>query len=160
MRRYQLTRNFFLDEFTRSQAAARHGIDMSLSSCSDEAQSLMRLCETVLQPLRDALGPVHITSGYRPFALNLLIGGSSHSQHIRGQAADIVVAGRAPLDVSRWIYANIGDYDQLIHEFGQWTHVSVAGPNKTPRRQPLTSWREKRTVRYAPGIAQVERSAA
>jgi uncharacterized protein YcbK (DUF882 family) len=46
----------------------------------------------VLEPLRITLQkPVIITSGYRSKKLNEAIGGSSTSQHMKGQAADLIV---------------------------------------------------------------------
>ncbi len=163
MQRIQLSKNFYLDEFTRSQVAARHGINMRVAENGVIHHNLRRLCVTVLQPLRDALGPVHITSGYRPPKLNRLIGGSSNSQHQFGQAADIIVSGQTPLDVALWIKYNIKDFDQLIHEFGRWVHVSVSGLNSDPRRQQLTAVkipkltmiRKPRTV-YVPGLLSVD----
>ena len=155
MRRYQLTANFYLDEFTRSQTAARRGIDNSLSIDAKEVANLKALCETILQPVRDALGPVQITSGYRSATLNVAIGGSKRSQHVHGLAADIVVAGHTPLAVCRWIYANHTDYDQLSHEFAEWAHVSIAALGESPRRQPLTAYRDSGDTRYTPGIITV-----
>lgn len=139
MDRIQLSANFFLDEFTRSQTAARHGVDMSVPLSVRE--NLQTLCERVLQPIRDALGPVYITSGYRPKKLNNLIGGLQRSQHIIGAAADILVTGCAPIDVCQWVADNLQDYDQCILEYGQWTHVSIGHPGKVPREQDLTSYR-------------------
>jgi uncharacterized protein YcbK (DUF882 family) len=47
-----------------------------------------------LQALRDDLGrPVIINSGYRNPAHNKAVGGSPHSYHLRGMAADICVPG-------------------------------------------------------------------
>lgn len=159
MNRIKLSKNFYLDEFTRSQTAVRAGIIIEVPQPSMEFVYLQELCEKVLQPLRDALGPVQITSGYRPPALNRLIGGSPRSQHQIGQAADIVVAGYTPLEVVRWIAENIPGYDQLIHEFGQWTHVSISGLHSKGRRQLLTAYKKKsripglrpKTV-YVPGL--------
>ena len=162
MDRIKLSENFYLDEFTRSQAAARAGIVVEVVRPSMEFAYLQTLCEKVLQPLRDALGPVHITSGYRPPKLNALIGGSPRSQHQYGQAVDIVVSGFTPLQVARWIAENIPGYDQLIHEFGQWVHVSVPGLHSRPRQQLLTAYKKKsripgfrpKTV-YLPGLYAV-----
>lgn len=42
-----------------------------------------------LQKLRDKIGPVHITSGYRCPAHNLEVGGVTDSQHVEGIATDI-----------------------------------------------------------------------
>ena len=99
MSRIKLSPNFYLDEFTRSQVAVRHDITISVEPDSLVLENLRRLCVNVLQPLREALGPVHVTSGYRPLAVNILVGGSSRSQHIDGLAADIVVSGYTPFEV-------------------------------------------------------------
>ena len=72
-----------------------------------------------------ALGPVHITSGYRSPALNVAIGGSKVSAHMEGKAADINVPGKSLAEVFNWLQAN-APYDQIIREFppGGWVHVS------------------------------------
>ena len=125
MSRIKLSPNFYLDEFTRSQVAVRHDITISVEPDSLVLENLRRLCVNVLQPLREALGPVHVTSGYRPLAVNILVGGSSRSQHIDGLAADIVVSGYTPFEVCQWLEQSGRMFDQAIHEFGKWTHVSV-----------------------------------
>lgn len=61
--RFQLSHNFWLDEFTRSGTDRRLGIDNS----PDEAD-LIRLkerCRHILQPVRDQFGPVTVLSGFR-----------------------------------------------------------------------------------------------
>ncbi len=154
-----LSQNFHLSEFLRSQTAARHDIDMTPTP--EVVDNLRRLCTDVLQPLRDALGPVHITSGYRPPKLNRLIGGSTTSQHVYGHAADLVVTGHTPLEVSRWIRDHLDTFDQVIHEFGEWVHVSVPAGFESPRRQALTAVISKsalgkqRTI-YTTGLLEVE----
>lgn len=156
MSRIQLSRNFYLDEFTRSEAAARHGIDMRAPVDGRVHSNLLRLCRHVLQPLRDSLGPITILSGYRPSALNRLVGGSANSQHMEGLAADIVVSNRTPLEVARWL-EKYGDYDQLILEFGEWVHVSVSGRDQPWRHEAITAvkvpraWGKPKTV-YLAGI--------
>jgi len=154
MDRIQLSENFYLDEFTRSQTAERLGIDMSVEVGSDVFNNLRRLCVVVLQPLRDAMGPVTVSSGYRPPSLNMAIGGATTSQHIAGLAGDVTVTGYTPLDVCRWILDNVTGYDQLIHEFGRWCHVSVAALGDLPRMEDFTSYRDphlKKTV-YMHGL--------
>ena len=157
MKRIPLSKNFYLHEFTRSQTAARYGIDMSVAEGGIIYSNLRNLCLNVLQPLRNHFGAVHITSGYRPPKLNRRIGGSRNSQHLYGLAADIVVPGVSPLEVAKWIKANCKGYDQVIHEFGEWVHVSVASRNRKPRNQRLTAikvprrFRKPKTV-YVPGL--------
>ncbi|MBI3771428.1 MAG: peptidase M15A [Gammaproteobacteria bacterium] len=155
MKRIQLSRNFFLDEFTRSDIAARNGIMINVPLESIEFYNLTQLCLQVLQPIRDALGPVHITSGYRPPLVNKWVNGSKDSDHLRGQAADFVVAGHTPLQVCDLIAANLDTYHQLIHEFGQWTHIAWH-PGKalcdqmTAIKMPRLT-RKPKTI-YVPGI--------
>lgn len=146
MKKIQLTRHFTLDEFQRSQTATRYGIDMTIQRGGIVHSNLQRLCQQVLQPVRDHFGPVTITSGYRPPRLNTLIGGAPSSQHLTGLAADFVVPGYPLLEVARWIRDNCPGYDQVIHEFGEWVHVSVAAHNKSPRNQCLTAVKVPRLI--------------
>ncbi|MDH5785346.1 MAG: D-Ala-D-Ala carboxypeptidase family metallohydrolase [Chromatiales bacterium] len=161
MKRIQLSKNFYLDEFQRSQTATRHGIDMTIVEGGVFHANLKRLCRDVLQPVRNHFGPVSITSGYRPAKLNKLIKGSKTSQHLTCQAADFVVPGHTPLEVARWIRDNCKGYDQLIHEFGEWVHVSVPQHNQLPRQMNLTAAKlsglfgRLKTV-YVTGLISVE----
>lgn len=122
----QLSQHFSLAEFTASEMAARSGIDNTMPEAWIPAA--IALCENVLEPARQALGPIRINSGYRCKALNSKIGGAWGSQHQFGQAADIIplAAGLTPRDLLKWIYQNC-PFDQLIDEFGGiWCHVSYA----------------------------------
>lgn len=164
MSRIQLSKNFYLDEFTRSEAAARHGLVISVEPDSQVFVYLQRLCVNVLQPLRDALGPVAVLSGYRPPEVNRQVGGAPTSQHVQGLAADIVVSGHTPLQVCEWVRDNLQSYDQVIHEFGQWAHVSVAPSFGPVRLQELTAVKTqpvlgiKKTV-YVPGLHDMAEAA-
>lgn len=54
-------------------------------------QRLERLCIDVLEPLRTALGqPLRVTSGWRSAQYNQAIGGAKSSQHVTGDAADLI----------------------------------------------------------------------
>ena len=66
-----------------------------LDNVPNEAQlsALRRLCAEVLEPAREVWGTsVHVNSGFRSLAVNAAIHGSPHSQHTRGEAADVVPA--------------------------------------------------------------------
>lgn len=119
----RLTRNFTLDEFEASETAARRGID---NQAPPEVVNALMYTAQALEVVRRELGhPIIITSGYRSPELNAAIGGSANSQHMKGQAADIIVPGFGrPIEVCRRILEAGIVFDQLIHEFGGWTHVS------------------------------------
>jgi len=151
---FQLSPHFSLSEFTRSQTAARHGL--IIETPESIRLELTRLCFLVLEPLRKAFGPVVVTSGYRPPELNRLIGGSDTSAHQYGRAADIVVPGRTPQAVAEWLASRPLPFDQVILEYYQWVHVSIAEQDHRPRRQALTAMRvDGRTV-YLPGLQPQE----
>lgn len=125
MKNKQLSENFWLNEFIRSQSATRAGIDNI--PAEPEYYNLLYLCKYVLQPMRDHFGPLFISSGYRSPELNKLIGGSKTSQHMKGQAADIDSPTRNK-EYFDYIRGNL-PFDQLIWEFGtddlpNWVHVS------------------------------------
>ena len=132
----KLGKHFTLAELTVSQEATRRGIPND-----PDAQSLANLqllVRHVLDPLRDAVGPVHVSSGYRSPRVNKLIGGASSSQHVQGEAADFTVPGMTTQQVVDRIRAMALPFDQLIEEFGRWVHVSY-GPRH--RRQVLRARR-------------------
>ena len=133
-----LTPHFRLSEFSRSQAADSHGINNSVPE--ELIPNLKNLCEQVLEPLRQHVGvPVIISSGYRCPALNQAVGGVPNSQHLKGEAADIVLPSTRLVSLSNhnhqpstlndwflWILDNTC-FDQLIWEkkgSSRWIHVS------------------------------------
>ncbi len=125
-------RHFTLQELTRSDTARRLGINNTPSASA--IQAMHALVNDVLDPLRDAWGgPIRVTSGYRCPALNQAVGGTPHSQHQRGEAADITVGSPSR---NRRLLALIKrldlPVDQCIDEKGcSWIHVSHrAGRNR------------------------------
>jgi uncharacterized protein YcbK (DUF882 family) len=131
-----LSPNFSLDELTASQTAARKGLDNTPNAT--EVANLVRVA-SLLEEVRALLNkPILINSGFRSKAVNDAVGSRDTSQHRIGCAADIRVPGMTPREVvEACIAANIG-YDQIIEEFGSWTHISVPdSPARPPRRQAL-----------------------
>ena len=118
-----LSKNFTLEEMTLSQEAVRSG----LSNMPKQTQlaSLKELCENILQPLRDYLRrPIVVSSGYRSRTINTRISGSKNSQHMKGEAADIIVPGMTVTEVIRAIRRIDLPFDKLIDEYDAWIHVS------------------------------------
>ena len=131
----KLSEHFSLGEFVRSSTAQRMGIDNKPDAVAIE--NLRNLCTKVLEPLREHLGqPVVITSGFRSKRLNETVGGVKNSQHLRGEAADLMVEGeKQARDWIRWMMDFL-EFDQLILEKkGKkvWVHVSL----KRNRQQVL-----------------------
>lgn len=130
-----LSPHFALDEMIVSQEGARRNIDNSPPA--DVLAALKRTAQG-LEEVRVRLGgvPILVSSGYRSPALNKAIGGARNSQHMRGEAADFT----APrFGTPRAIVDALADsavpFDQLIHEFGRWVHISFVATN--PRREVL-----------------------
>ena len=118
----RLTANFTLEELTKT----RHDLDNTPSP--QVVQNLQLLAEKVLQPLRDAVGPVNVTSGYRSKLVNEAVNGARNSDHLYGYAADLQSPDGNHRKLYDWLKSN-AMFTQLIYEFGndtqpQWVHVS------------------------------------
>ena len=138
----RLSRNFMLREFVNSTTASRKGI--SNKPTEVHLSNLKILIDNVIQPLRDKIGPIRITSGYRSPALNRAIGGSSRSQHSKGMAADIQFVRDNEMD-NKVIFDTILemglDFDQMINEFDyKWIHISYN--QKKNRKQVLEAYKD------------------
>ena len=153
----RLSKNFTLAEFTKSQTATRRGIDNTPEGKHLEAAKA--LFENVVQPVRENFGLTVLNSGYRGPELNEAVGGSSNSQHCKGEAADLECPGTSNYEVAKWIKDNL-DFDQLILEFytpgipdSGWVHVSYTtdGPN---RKSVLTAMREDGKTVYKSGLIE------
>ena len=151
----KLSKNFSLNEFTKSQTALRLGIDNNPTL--QQLNSMKTLCRNVIQPVRDHFGITTVNSGFRCIPLNTRIGGSKTSQHCLGEAGDIEVPGVANYIVAKWIEDNL-DYDQLILEFyttgipdSGWVHVSYRCPEGN-RNRSMTAAREHGKTIYRLGL--------
>ena len=132
-----LSPNFTLQELTVSETAVRRGLDNTPNAT--EIANLVRVAGLLEQVRKLINKPIIINSAFRSKAVNDAVGSKDTSQHRIGCAADIRVPGMTPKQVvEACIKANIG-YDQIIEEFGSWTHISVPdSAARPPRRQALT----------------------
>ena len=152
----RLSTNFTLQEFTKSQTALRQGIDNTPNN--EHLENAKELFENIVQKVRDNFGVTVINSGYRGTALNEAVGGSSTSQHCKGEAVDIECPGTPNYDVAKWIENNL-DFDQLILEFytpgipdSGWVHVSYKTEGN--RKSILTAMKEDGKTVYKPNLIQ------
>lgn len=150
----KLSRNFSLQELTKSETSIRRGID---NTPDEEAlNNLTTLCNMVLQKVRDSHGLVRVTSGYRSPELNKAIGGSTTSDHCKGCAVDFEVPDLDNKQLALWIVDNL-TFKQLILEFYEdgipnsgWVHCSFEeGKNNN---QVLRAVKEGKKTVYLKGI--------
>jgi zinc D-Ala-D-Ala carboxypeptidase len=127
----ELTDNFTLREFTKSQTAARATPPIDNTPDQEEVENLRRLCVNVLQPTRDVLGRLRINSGFRCLELNRAVGSKDTSDHRNGFAADIECPGKSNFTLAQWLSSEIDDFNQIILECytpgdpnSGWVHVS------------------------------------
>lgn len=126
----KLSKNFTLEEMINSPTAKRLKIDNTPNA--KELANLRKLCQEILQPIRDKRGSViTVNSGFRCEKLNKQVGGTPTSQHRYGQAADITL-GNPTLNkkLFNMIYDMIKNKEikvgQLIDEYNyRWIHVSL-----------------------------------
>ena len=98
----QLSKNFSLNEMTKSDTAIRKGIDNTPTETHKESMKL--LVDKVLQPVRDHFAKsVRVTSGYRSEELCEAIGSSKTSQHAKGEAADFEITGIDNKELAEYI---------------------------------------------------------
>ena len=122
----RLTDNFTLKELTKTNT----GLPNLITDL--EIDNLSRLCQKVLQPLRDIYGkPIIVNSGYRSERVNKAVGGVPTSQHRRGEAADIT-AGSVKENKRLFNILKIMEFDQLISYGYRFLHVSytIRKPNR------------------------------
>ena len=148
-----LTKNFSLNELTKSQTAERKGIDNTPSP--EHQRNLKSLCESILQRVRDHFGRVvSVSSGYRSPELCTAIGSKISSQHAKGQAADFEIYGLSNQELANWIRENLS-YDQLILEYwtpenpnNGWIHCSYSLERN--RKEYLRAYKNEGKTKYEP----------
>lgn len=89
----QLSDNFQLYALVRSAIADANKITEQYNVPFFVVNNLFNLCEYFLEPLQKQFGEIVVTSGYRCSKVNSLVNGSKNSQHMTGQAVDIVPLG-------------------------------------------------------------------
>ena len=142
-----------LAEATKSQTATR--LHISNEPTEEQLKNMIFLAEMIFEPLRELKNvPIAITSFFRSEELNSAIGGSSSSQHCKGEAMDIdadIFGTWTNGEIFNYIKDNL-EYDQLIWEFGDdenpnWVHVSIKmdGSNKC---MTLRAYKDHKRTKY------------
>ena len=143
--------NITYKEALRSNTAKRLGIENVPNEFTFETMQIT--AEHVFEPVRKHFNePIYISSFYRCEELNKAIGGSSKSQHCKGEAIDIddVYSKATNADFFNYIKDKL-EFDQLIWEFGDdespdWVHVSYSLGNN--RMRILKAIKENGRTKY------------
>lgn len=145
----------YMDEISKhiTYAEATHTSTWLENKPSVEQIRAMKLvARQCFDPVRNYYGkPIRVNSFFRSAEVNKKIGGSTSSQHSKGEAIDMDGLGGLK---NSTIFKYILDYltfDQLIWEFGtdkepDWVHVSYSA--KLNRNEVLRSYRENGKVVY------------
>ena len=97
--------------------------------------------------MRALSGPLRINSWLRLPDVNVAVGGSKISSHMDGWAIDVSSSKHTPLELCRMVESAGIKFDQMIHEFGRWMHISFA---PEMRQQKLTIFKPE--GKYKVGI--------
>ena len=139
----RLSKNFTLPEIIHSNTAKRLGINNAPNK--EHLKSMQVLVRDLIQPMRDVLGPIRISSGYRNPELNRAIGGSSKSQHCKGEALDLQYWSKGKMcnkEIYDWVIKSGIEFDQMINEFDySWIHISLKSNGKN-RKQILEAYKD------------------
>ena len=148
----KISKNISYKEGVYSITADRLGLENKPTE--EHLANMKEVAEKVFQPLRTWVNaPIKINSFYRSPELNKAIGGSSKSQHCKGQAMDIddTYGHATNADMFMYIRENL-DFDQMIWEFGDdknpnQVHVSYVSPEDN-RNRCLKAYRENGKTKY------------
>ena len=141
-----LSEHFTLEEATFSDTAVRQGIN---NQPNDKQLENMKIAAEGMEKIRALLGKsIHVNSWLRLPELNVAVGGSKVSSHMDGWAIDFTCPGFGdPYAVCKAIEASGIKFDQMIHEYGRWMHISFA---PEMRQQELTIFKPE--GKYKTGI--------
>jgi hypothetical protein len=150
----KLSENFTLAEATYSETAIR--MDINNQPNEQQLENMVTVARN-MEKIRDVLGGkgIRVNSWLRLPEVNVAVGGSKVSSHMDGWAVDFTCAGFGdPYAVCKAIEASGIKFDQMIHEFGRWTHISFA---PQMRQQALTIF--KPDNKYKAGILTADEYA-
>ena len=124
---------FSLAQLSVSGSAARLGLDNTPDAVA--RRRLAALTAAVLDPLQRKLrGRLRVTSGFRTPQVNAAISGSSSmSQHMSGEAADVMADGMTAYELAQLVLSMRLPFDQMIWyapERGGHLHLSYTAERR------------------------------
>ena len=135
----RISKHISYREATHSATAKRRGLDNTPNQ--EQLENMYRVAEFIFEPRRLFVGgPIKINSFFRSVAVNRAVGGTSRSQHCKGQAIDIddVFGHKTNAEMFQYVRENL-DFDQMIWEFGSnnnpsWLHISYVSKAENRNR--------------------------
>ena len=140
----QLSEHFSLEEGTYSETAVRMHID---NQPNEQQLENMKTAANHMEIVRSATGPLRVNSWLRLPAVNEAVGGSKVSSHMDGWAIDCSSSKHTPYELCQLVKGAGIKFDQMIHEYGRWMHISFA---PEMRQQELTIFKPE--GKYKTGI--------
>ena len=136
-----ISKHISYHEGTYSRTGERRDLDNTPNK--EQLKCMKEVANNLFEPLREWVGGgIKINSFFRGEPVNTAIGGSTRSQHMKGQAIDIddTFGHKTNAEMYHYIKDNL-DFDQLIWEFGDdenpnWVHISWV--SHRPNRKKLT----------------------
>ena len=139
-----LSEHFSLDEATYSETAIR----LNINNQPDERQlANMTTAAQKMEEVRNVTGALRVNSWLRLPDVNVAVGGSKVSSHMDGWAIDCSSSAHTPYALCQLVIKAGIKFDQMIHEYGRWMHISFA---PEMRQQALTIFKPE--GKYKPGI--------
>lgn len=137
----KLSENFSLGEFLKTSTGLFN------EPTEGELKNLKMLVINVLQPFRNRVGRLDVTSGFRSHGVNEAVGGVEGSAHTQGLAADIIPASVTIEDAFQTLkeMRELPIRKAILEEKGgsKWIHISVDRESiegfSKPKRQFLTA---------------------
>jgi hypothetical protein len=139
-----LSEHFTLDEGTYSETAVRLHID---NQPNEQQLANMKSAAQQLEKVRSVTGALRINSWLRLPDVNVAVGGSKISSHMDGWAIDCSSSSHTPYELCQLVKKAGIKFDQMIHEYGRWMHISFA---PEMRQQEMTIYKPE--GKYKPGI--------
>lgn len=130
----KISSNFSFDEFKKTSTGLPNDIP------EKDRAWIVALVNEIMQPLRNKIGAIQITSGYRSPEVNTRIGGSPTSQHMLGQACDFYAINQTRTQTFLTLFNDpsfpIRQCILYAPEEGNFVHVAI-DPQRPAKRQFL-----------------------
>lgn len=118
-----LSTHFTLAEATYSETAIR--LDIPNQPNQQQLEN-MKIAAQGMEQVRALTGPLRVNSWLRLPDVNVAVGGSKISSHMDGWAIDCSSSKLTPYEICKLVENSDIKFDQMIHEFGRWMHISFA----------------------------------